>query len=179
MAEEFEIKHFRTTELYIDEFIKLPRKAQVLMVDYIRTKENNSFNAFDVSDFYSEFSKSPIEAILKIALDIAMFETNFYAEYIQQFEIEIGKKKYYADFAFYKTDEDGDIDRSSKILVVECDGHDFHEKTKEQVRRNNERDYDLKKSGYDVLHFSGSQIYNDPYSCAKETLEYIRDVLGW
>lgn len=57
--------------------------------------------------------------------------------------------------------------------MIECDGHEFHEKTKEQVIYDNEREYKLKSAGYDVLHFSGSEIYNNPYECAEKTLNYI------
>ena len=63
-------------------------------------------------------------------------------------------------------------------MVIECDGHDFHKLTKSRVSHDNQRDYDLKIAGYDVLHFSGSQIYSDPYKCAKEVYEYIKSKVG-
>lgn len=63
-------------------------------------------------------------------------------------------------------------------LVIECDGHNFHEKTKEQVIRNNERDYDLQLAGYKVLHFSGSQIYESPLSCANDIYNFIQTTVG-
>lgn len=63
-------------------------------------------------------------------------------------------------------------------LVVECDGHEFHEKTKEQVKHDNERDFELKSSGYEVLHFSGSQIYNSPFKCARDVLDFILKKTG-
>jgi hypothetical protein len=34
----------------------------------------------------------------------------------------------------------------------------------------------LKVAGYNILRFSGSQIYNHPFECAEETFKYI-DVL--
>lgn len=58
-------------------------------------------------------------------------------------------------------------------VIVECDGHDFHEKTKAQVKRRNERDFNLKMEGYEVIHFSGSEIYNEPEKCAKKVIEYL------
>lgn len=50
-------------------------------------------------------------------------------------------------------------------LVVECDGHDFHEKTKEQAKRDKSRDRDLQAAGITVLRFTGSEIYNDINQC--------------
>lgn len=55
-------------------------------------------------------------------------------------------------------------------IVVECDGHDFHEKTKEQAARDKERDRFLQSEGYRVLHFTGSEIWADPMDCAHEVL---------
>ena len=68
--------------------------------------------------------------------------------------------------------------RSRKIsvpikLIVECDGHEFHEKTKDQVEKRNKRDYNLKMQGFDILHFSGSEIYKDPVGCARKCIDYI------
>lgn len=48
-----------------------------------------------------------------------------------------------------------------KKIVVECDGHDFHEKTKEQAAKDKQRDRFLAKEGYMVLRYSGSEIVRD------------------
>ena len=47
------------------------------------------------------------------------------------------------------------------IVVVECDGHDFHERTKEQAQRDRRRDRLMLGLGIKVLRFTGSEIYND------------------
>lgn len=67
--------------------------------------------------------------------------------------------KYRVDFEiihrpFYFTEDQPDLQR----IVVECDGHDFHEKTKEQAQRDKERDRFLSKEGYTVLRFTGREI---------------------
>jgi very-short-patch-repair endonuclease len=51
-------------------------------------------------------------------------------------------------------------------LVVECDGHDFHERTKEQAKRDRARDRRLQQIGYTVFRFTGSELWNDPRGCA-------------
>jgi very-short-patch-repair endonuclease len=67
-----------------------------------------------------------------------------------------------------------DLEPANEVqLIIECDGHEFHKATKEQIKHDNERDYDLKMAGYDVLHYSGSQIFNDPIKCANEIYDYI------
>ena len=59
------------------------------------------------------------------------------------------------------------------LYVVELDGHEFHEKTKEQVKRNNQRDRYFLSEGITILHFSGSEVYNNPDACVKEVIECI------
>ncbi|WP_431858685.1 endonuclease domain-containing protein [Azospirillum sp.] len=61
----------------------------------------------------------------------------------------------------------------SNFVVVECDGHDFHEKTKEQAKRDKRRDRDLQKQGYSVLRFTGSEIFIDPEGCVREIFEHL------
>ena len=63
-------------------------------------------------------------------------------------------------------------------LVIECDGHDFHEKTKAQASKDKERDRILQKCGYPVFRYSGSVIYKDPTRCANECLDYLWKVAG-
>jgi very-short-patch-repair endonuclease len=55
-------------------------------------------------------------------------------------------------------------------MIVECDGHDFHEKTKEQARRDKQRDRFLQSRGYKVLRYTGSEIWADPTECSDEIL---------
>lgn len=59
-------------------------------------------------------------------------------------------------------------------LVVECDGHDYHEKTKEQAQKDKNRDRLLKMAGYEVIHFTGSEIWADPSKCAREVISMLK-----
>lgn len=63
-------------------------------------------------------------------------------------------------------------------LVVECDGHDFHEKTKEQAARDKKRDRDLAELGFRVLRFSGSEIYKEPRAAAAAVLRTVAKCWG-
>ncbi len=59
-------------------------------------------------------------------------------------------------------------DDTHYLFAIECDGHDFHEKTKEQARRDKSRDRHLLKSGVHVVHFTGSEIWHDAGGCVSE-----------
>jgi very-short-patch-repair endonuclease len=57
-------------------------------------------------------------------------------------------------------------------FVVECDGHDFHERTKDQAANDRSRDRAMAMMGLTVLRFTGSEIWNDPLGCARQVVEY-------
>lgn len=59
-------------------------------------------------------------------------------------------------------------------LLVECDGHDYHDRTKEQASRDRERDRRLTSGGYTVFRFTGSDIHNRPAATAGEILTELR-----
>ena len=60
------------------------------------------------------------------------------------------------------------------IVLVECDGHEFHERTKEQASRDRSRDRCFQKI-HPVYRFTGSEIWNNPRDCWDE----VREVLAW
>lgn len=55
--------------------------------------------------------------------------------------------------------------------VVECDGHEFHDRTKAQAKRDRQRDRDLQHAGYRVFRFTGSELNGGAEGCALEVLE--------
>lgn len=58
-------------------------------------------------------------------------------------------------------------------LIVECDGHDFHERTKEQAAKDRARDREFQSAWFGVFRFTGSELYRDPYGKAGETLNWL------
>ena len=60
-------------------------------------------------------------------------------------------------------------------VVVECDGHDFHERTKEQATKDKARDRQLLALGFPVMRFTGTEIFMQPLVCA---LSVVAQVMG-
>jgi len=58
-------------------------------------------------------------------------------------------------------------------VLIECDGHDYHERTKEQAAADRSRDRALTTAGWKLLRFTGSEIWRDPIKCAEETLQLL------
>ena len=67
----------------------------------------------------------------------------------------------------------GDPAKIHTQLIVECDGHDFHEKTKEQASKDKKKDRMLQACGYRVFRFTGSDIWKDPMKCSDECLDFL------
>lgn len=138
-------------------------------------------------DYGARFTESPIERIL-----LAQFvHPGTGAEFVTKVELirpqsgmvanalpppypgiyvypQITIGEYRVDFYLVHVDQE-----EGSPLIVECDGHDFHEKTKEQARRDKARDRYLVSQGYRVLRYTGSEIYNNPEGVAHEILSVL------
>lgn len=82
------------------------------------------------------------------------------SDVVAQLPVTCGEKNYRLDFAV-----------THARIAVEVDGHDFHERTKEQAARDKSRDRALQAEGWRVLRFTGSEVWNDPRRCAKEVAQ--------
>lgn len=58
-------------------------------------------------------------------------------------------------------------------IAVECDGHDFHERTKEQAAHDKRRDRAITAAGWICLRFTGSEIFHHGQRCAQEIAAYV------
>ena len=127
--------------------------------------------------------ESPIEEVMYLALVnlfqyFSIFQARYFVEITTQRVIETGSRTYRTDISVEVHDLktlnlDTDQYRVFKF-AVECDGHEFHEKTKEQVRNDRKRERFLMKNGYTVIRFAGSEIYDDAQKCALEVWEIIK-----
>jgi len=81
------------------------------------------------------------------------------------------------DFVLWRVyaDPAGGDPMPSVKAIVECDGHDFHERTKEQAARDKSRDRQLQAQGYYVLRFTGSELWNNSNGCAREADEFLTE----
>jgi very-short-patch-repair endonuclease len=58
-------------------------------------------------------------------------------------------------------------------LVVECDGHAFHERTKHQAARDKRRDRFLTAQGYRLMRFTGAEINASASRCGADVLAMV------
>ncbi len=62
---------------------------------------------------------------------------------------------------------------SRKRIVIEADGKDWHT-SDEQRSYDRRRDEFMRGKGYDVIRFTGSDIYRDPSGCASRVRDLFR-----
>jgi very-short-patch-repair endonuclease len=82
-------------------------------------------------------------------------------------QIKIGP--YRVDFVFAAVRASHD----TSFVVIECDGHDYHERTKQQAQRDKSRDRYLVGRGFRILRYTGSEIYRDPDAVWDEIIKIV------
>jgi very-short-patch-repair endonuclease len=82
-------------------------------------------------------------------------------------QVELGNWR--ADFVIHRYDW---VCEKWRTVIIECDGHDFHERTKQQAARDRSRDRRASLGGYVVLRFTGSEIWKDPLGCAEQVMRW-------
>lgn len=123
-------------------------------------------------------SASPLEALL---LD-AFFASGFFDKLAVPSEVVVGSgplglllqqvtvpsvdRRYRLDFAIMNAPD-------GLFLAVEVDGHQFHEATPQQAQSDKSRDRKLTAVGWQVLRFTGSEVYRDAAACVREVLEIL------
>lgn len=67
----------------------------------------------------------------------------------------------------------GEKKNTSDLFFIECDGHDFHERTKEQAERDRRKDRLIQQAGIPIMRFTGREIYRSPAACATQVIDFI------
>ncbi len=161
-------------------------------MDYMKSIEKNT-NLFEESvnkevskilEYYSQElilsldeTKSPVERMYLVWIN---YERVYYGlgddvfvNLVPQYKVIKGEKIFYIDFCFEVIDY-YPIKEPLLKFFVEIDGHDFHEKTKEQVKLDKQRERELADECDALIRFSGSEIFNDPQGCVHETMRILR-----
>lgn len=120
--------------------------------------------------------ESPIEQLMAVAL-VRILEPWFFERRNLDVVGVINQAEIVSDGKTYRVDMEIAVENKTTQkmhhFVIECDGHDFHEKNKTQVAKDKSRERALTKEGFVVIRFSGSEIYKSPGKCAFE----VRDIM--
>lgn len=68
--------------------------------------------------------------------------------------------------------------RTTVRLAVECDGHEFHDRTKQQAAYDRARDRELLVLGIPTVRFTGSEITHSQERCARDVWLVMRRLMN-
>lgn len=114
--------------------------------------------------FPCQKAESPIEALFHAAWSAMKPHSMAIDEVRLTPQADLGN--YRADFLFTINDVEG----KEQKLVVEMDGHDFHERTKAQAAHDKARDRWMTGEGYQVMRFTGSEVWRNPFQVVEEVV---------
>lgn len=66
---------------------------------------------------------------------------------------------------------------AERHVIVECDGHDYHERSKQQAERDKSRDRAITSQGLPVFRFTGRELHRDAGACVDEVVEFTQGQL--
>lgn len=154
----------------------MPRRNQHFDTDFVQEHIHRALDdlrahmlsMFDYMVIERSRAESPLEAAFEIWWHIMTLQRTYEYALEPQLDVVVGDERFRLDFIVERA---GSILKDGAILklAIELDGHEFHERTKEQVELRNRRDRLLTAAGWRLLHFSGSEFHRDPFRCVEET----------
>ncbi len=113
---------------------------------------------------------------------VDLFPQSFPVAIRQQRTISLSERRYRADFMItgYKENYDDPSWQIQPLVkcIAEVDGHDFHERTKEQAQRDKRRDRHFQANGFQVFRFTGSEIFRAAEEATREIHEFFINQLS-
>jgi hypothetical protein len=167
-------------EIEVDNFDKLCHKAKEIILDGLINQNDKLIKFIKKVGILDWSHDSPIEQILFFSLIIVgNNEYNFGIQVRLQKEIEYNGHTYKGDICVENItfNENNSVCKLTHSIIIECDGYNYHS-SKEQMQYDYNRENNLKLAGYDIIRFTGSQIYNSPLQCAKTVYDYIKNKIS-
>jgi very-short-patch-repair endonuclease len=112
---------------------------------------------------------SPVEQFFLMEWEYLGLGKRYNIKLIPQRAIGTDSGQYYVDFAITPKN----LWRARATIAIEIDGHEFHEKTQEQVRNDKARERALQRAGVTVLRFSGSEVVRSSRRCLEEVAKFL------
>ena len=142
---------------------------------------------------YDKAIESPIEQILFSSLlylikinglphadpdEIGSYEVVYGISIEPQFKINKYKVDFKIEFSklIWSRKLKTTIANESKMVLVECDSQEWHERTEKERRYEKKRDREILKSGLKIFHYTGKEIVNSSLIIAAEILT---EVVGY
>lgn len=134
------------------------------------------------TDIIRKEIESPLEKLFFVEWSYQTFQYEDLKDFFITPQYCIGN--YRVDFVIYKATLDEwhnggaytyPEKHKDKSLIIELDSYLWHGSDPTQFTKEKERERELKKEGWDMMRFSGREIYNNIERCIEEVIGYFRD----
>jgi len=122
--------------------------VNLLLIEQLDSIVQNNNYLFTSPDLLNQEIDSQLYTPIEQIMNDALIDKNITLEP----QVRIGR--FLVDFL---------VEIGNKEIIVECDGRDFH-----NPFHDKERDKELKLQGYHIIHFTGSEIYNNIEYCVEK-----------
>lgn len=136
----------------------------------------------DTIEYVADQTESPIETLLGATMIVAMklqrSSSHFvFCHHDEELAWAHSRFLWMAQYPWRKYRIDWVLRvRGAKqpYIFVECDGHNFHERTKEQAERDRAKDREIQQAGIPILRFTGREIYRDSAECCAQIISFLK-----
>ena len=136
-------------------------------LDWYKARQANRFERVVRETFGAYDVGSPIEQLFVMEWHYQQINERFGTHLKPQARVSTDRGHVNVDFLVK-------VLRSEAMpLVIELDGHDFHEKTKQQAAHDRKRERSIIRGGYHVVRFTGHEVFRDSEACVKEVAEML------
>jgi very-short-patch-repair endonuclease len=169
------MKHFPEraeffAQLMTPTFNEVEVKADVLQrLDSLKRRFADRFTKEFHDTIRTHEITSPVEQIFLMEWKFSDVERQHKVVLEPQSPIEVGTGTFFLDFLVRSTVSGGEELR----VGIEIDGHEFHEKSKEQATRDRRRERQIVESGITLLRFSGSEVVRDARNCIDDIIRFL------
>jgi len=164
-------------EMYGHLFPDLPSTAMrpdvKSRLDWFKRRIAKEFEVEFTRQINANVISSPIEQIFLLEWKFADLDKklNVHLSPHEPVSTEVGS--YAVDFLIVPADPALDQVK----IAIELDGHEFHEKTHQQVRHDKARERAIVQQGVTVLRFSGSEVVRNARGCVEEVEKFLRKTI--
>jgi len=169
MTEKERINLDRVFSIEPDRILNFRKECEEDITEYFMNRVDwHSYNIFTNTERTANMSV--IEKLFIMAFECRNITQSIESEIKLIYQPEIkckSGKKYYADFCF-EFITNYEVKFKHLGLLIELDGHIWHEKSPEQVEKDKIRERELIDNGYTLLRFSGREVYRSPFKVVEE-----------
>jgi very-short-patch-repair endonuclease len=134
-------------------------------LDWYKQRAASNYERSIKSDVNVHNITSPIEQIFLMEWRLLEVDSKHRVKIRPQHELTLDGRSYRIDFIVDVPD--------GRQIAIELDGHDFHERTKEQATQDRSRERTIVRHGYIIHRFTGSEVYRNSRKCVEEVIELI------